>query len=474
MRRRTFLTISILALALGALRPCRAEFLYFANGGRLQATATIQGDTVLLETPWGQTTFLVQDFVKIAPGGCPEHEWEGRRSAARQKDSSARFAAAWWALENGLIPEAVASLRESRALDPSHPATARLASALDRLDRPVKDPDTGPLRRALGVSLQEARGTHVLLLHQHDDEDARRRLDLLERVVVAYHLLLAGQGIDVEVPDHRLVSVYLKSREDYLAFLNSQNAAAFRTTLGYFHPNFLAVIAYDARSPGESRAEAAVARDPAARDQRRRRLLTTLDALARDHGTAAHEMIHLLVAESRLEPRPGVFPHWLHEGFAAQFEVVRSGRWSGIGRAHDLRLTDFRSLPTAPAPSPTLANLIRDAGFGHGYRRDVYARSWALVYFLRKTRPVEFSAFLDLLRSPQPEDADHFTSAFLAAFGPDLDALETEWKSFMSRIQTPLDESAPSRLPARSVSQRITIDRIGEVAKMLKSRADGA
>ena len=30
------------------------------------------------------------------------------------------------------------------------------------------------------------------------------------------------------------------------------------------------------------------------------------------------------------------FPLWLHEGFAAPFEVVRGGRWAGFGHAHDL------------------------------------------------------------------------------------------------------------------------------------------
>ena len=59
-------------------------------------------------------------------------------------------------------------------------------------------------------------------------------------------------------------------------------------------------------------------------------------------GTLAHEMIHQLAADSGLLPRHDAFPYWLHEGFAAQFEVIRGGRWAGISRAHDLRLPDWR------------------------------------------------------------------------------------------------------------------------------------
>ena len=51
-----------------------------------------------------------------------------------------------------------------------------------------------------------------------------------------------------------------------------------------------------------------------------------------DLGTAAHEMIHQLAADSGLLPHHDAFPTWLHEGFAAQFEVIRGGRWAGIGR----------------------------------------------------------------------------------------------------------------------------------------------
>ena len=172
-----------------------------------------------------------------------------------------------------------------------------------------------------------------------------------------------------------------------------------------------------------------------------------LESRARTDGTAAHEMIHLLVTESGLASEPGAFPHWLHEGFAAQFEVVRGGRWAGVSRAHDLRLSDWRSTTTRADLEP----LIRDVGFGHGYRRDLYAKSWALVYFLRKSRPREFSSFLDLLRVPSPDrtpaDSYRFDWAFRSTFGTDLLTLEAEWHAFMAQVRAPIEENgSPERL----------------------------
>ncbi len=106
---------------------------------------------------------------------------------------------------------------------------------------------------ALGGEFTEARGPHVLLLHQHSDADASERVETLERVVLGYHLLLAAQGIEVSVPRQRLVSAWFATQKDYLAFLHTQGADAFATTRGYFHPTWNAVVAFDSRSTDEQR-----------------------------------------------------------------------------------------------------------------------------------------------------------------------------------------------------------------------------
>ena len=178
-------------------------------------------------------------------------------------------------------------------------------------------------------------------------------------------------------------------------------------------------------------------------------MLLDLDRRSVDLGTAAHEMIHQLASDSGLVPRHNVFPVWLHEGFAAQFEVIRGGRWAGISRAHDLRLPDWRRLQTPIR----LERLVRNAGFGRGYNRDLYAQAWALVYFLRTQHPQQFLTFIDLLRSPTPAPsespvsaaADRVFDAFQRAFGADMDKLEDEWHRFMKTAQTPLEQHSPGK-----------------------------
>lgn len=485
-------------------RTGRADLFYFAEGGAVQLRGETQGEKIILETPDGPLDFHHNDFRAIVPGHWPEDEWESRRASALANGAEARFAAAWWALENGLTPQAVAMVHEAHAVDPRHAPSARMVAALERLDKPLPDPDLGPIRRAMGGHPDESRSTHVLLLHQHGRADADERIDLLERVVTSYYLLLAAQGIELPAPRHRLATAWFARRRDYLAFLNSEKASAFRATQGYYHPTLEAVFTYDARSSDRQKTarEAIAARrremsrirgelDPLPpggrlrlqsgevtslgghqtearqrlerrlRDVDRQELLLEMERRSLDFGTAAHETVHQLVAASDLAPRHNDFPVWLHEGFAAQFEVLRGGRWAGIGRAHDHRLPDWRALQ----PPPRLVPLIRDIGFGQGYRRDSYAAAWALVYYLRKTHPQQFLTFIDLLRAPQsipaPRDARAF-SVFQSAFGENLTILEADWHRYMATLTTPLEAHAymtplsPRRFIQPSIQSRIS------------------
>jgi hypothetical protein len=476
------------SLAIGAL--VRAELIYFRQGGDAQIPATIAGNRVLVSMPDGQVELSSNNVRKLVPGFWPEAEWPERRRQAMARDFAARFAAAWWALENGLTKEAAAEIRELHRLGPQNAPSARLAATLDRLDQPCPDPDSTAFRKALGIDVRVARGPHVILFHQHSEAEARERIELLERVIAGFYLLFAAEGIELRPPDERLVSAWFADKKDFLAFLHAEKADAFATTRGYFHPTWGAVVAFDARSTDEDRsarsklaarreelrrfgeqldrapARARIrielggepvrtvsrseARDVIARIEGQitcETMLLDLDRRSIDLGTAAHEMIHQLAAESGLVPRHEAFPYWLHEGLAAQFEVIRGGRWSGISRAHDLRLVDWRRIQ-GPI---TLERLVRDAGFGRGYQRDLYAQAWALVYYLRTRHSREFLTFLDLLRGPDsgveelPATArgDRVSRAFQRAFGSDLDALEREWRAFMATVKTPLEQNQP-------------------------------
>lgn len=477
---------------LGFSAVVRADLIYFNKGSDAQLPARVEGNRVFVSMPDGDVELTRDNVRKIIPGFWPDAEWSARHRDALARGFEARFAAAWWALENGLTKEAADEVRALHRADPKHAPTARMAAVLERLDQPCPDPDFRAFQKVLGIEVSAARGPHVVLLHQHPQGEANERIAMLENVITGFYLLFAAEGIELATPRRRLVSAWFADKKDFLAFLHAEAADAFATTRGYFHPTWGAVVAFDARSTEEQRnprEKLAARRDElhrfgqqldAAPARARIRIelggepprtvgrtearaaiarlegqitcetmLLDLDRRSIDLGTAAHEMVHQLAVESGLVPRHDAFPHWLHEGLAAQFEVIRGGRWSGISRAHDLRLPDWRKIQEPIA----LERLVRDAGFGRGYQRDPYAHAWALVYYLRTRHSREFLTFLDLLRgpedggdpdSPPPGRGDRVFRAFERAFGSDVAALERDWRAFMATVKTPLEQNRPT------------------------------
>lgn len=475
------------------LRAGRSDLIYFRGGGQAQLAVVEEDGRMMVDQPEGRLELHPEDIIRRVPGHCPPEEWESRLRAAQASGIAARHEAVWWAIENGLTIEVAGELRALRTIDPDHAPTARMVAMLDKLERPCPDPEFAAFQSALGVEMKVARGPHVLLLHQHDNAEARERLEMLERVVMGFHLLFAAEGFELRVPRHRLVSAWFADQQDYLAFLHRQGADAFATTGGYFHPTWKAVVAWDARSGDRqraaramlaarrielrelaagldemptngrlrlklgnkpartvSRSEGRIWLDRLEREVANRTLLLDLEWRAFDQGLAAHEMVHQLSADSGLASRHDAFPYWLHEGLAAQFEVVRGGRWAGISRTNDFRLPDWQT----SHPSPRLEKLLRDTGFGHGYRRELYAQAWALVYYLRMRHPAEFVTFLDLLRNPddqgetgllpgQEARGERTVAAFRRAFGEDIEGIEHDWHAFMAGIRTPLERHAP-------------------------------
>ena len=432
-------------VVLVAATAARGDWLVFRAGGQAQLPATVRGDVVEVKTPDGPKSFARSDFAKIVPGQDPEAEWPALRDRALGEDAEAKFRAAWWALEHGLTPEAVAWLDASRTSLAGLPTGRRMLAMLDALRLPCPDTNLEPVLRALRPGrFKVLRGDHVVLLHQGDGPTARERLDVAERVVTTFCLTFAAQGFEPIAPTRRLVSVCFADRRDYVAFLARVEASAFAETQGFTHPTLGAVFAFDARGDADQqtrrRALANRIREGApASEVDRLSLLLKLDRRTIDLGILAHETVHQLAVATGIEPRPDAFPTWLHEGLAAQFEVVRGGRWAGVGRVNDLRLPDWHLI----RPAPRLAPLLRDEGLGKGYRRDLYAESWGLVFFLRKTHPREFQAYLDLLRAPETRaerenaggGARHVT-AFRSAFGPDLDGLESAWRLYLDGLKT--------------------------------------
>jgi hypothetical protein len=414
---------------LGLVAATTADELFFARGGRAELPTRVEGDRVRVEGPGGSYEFRREDFRALRPRPTIDQEWSVRLERARSGGAEGRFQGAWWALVHGLTPEAEALLREAHTLDPGHRPTDRLVALLDRLVARRVDPDLASLRALMPGPTAVERGRGVVLIEATTTprEVTVERLDLLDRGATTFLLLMTARGFTLDTPRHRLPILWFETVDDYRAFLRAEGASALGATTGYYHPTRRLVAVCDPKTTPIDRRR---------RDDDRRRLLGELEARSVRIGTAMHELVHLLVAETGLEPAAGAFPLWLHEGLAMQFEATVGGRWAGLGRVNAIRLGHWRGL----AERPRLAPLVRDVGFEPGYATDRYAAAWAIVFYLQSERPREFVAFLDLLRAPGcgPEGrSERFEACFREAFGDDLGAIERSWRRFMAGLEEP-------------------------------------
>ncbi len=441
--------------------PVVADVLSFVHGGQVECPVVDHPQTVDLILPWGHFSFPRGAFRRVILAESLSSTWRQREAKAEQSGTaSARFEAAWWALEQGLTAEAILMFRVANATPGAskHAPLVRVGRLLDHLDACLPTREEHVVDSLLaGSGWSRLEGRHVVLIHQGGSADAAERLSVLDRVVETYYLSLAAQGLELPLPENKLVSIWFARQADYISTLRRIDAAPFANTQGFYHPGFKVVFAFDTRSIPDQ----AVPR----RDLQERRLnscqstdqwveidrqMLLLDIRWRgiDLGIAAHETVHQLVAASRLAAHADDWPNWLHEGFSAQFEVVRNGRWAGIGHSNDNRLPDWRSIQHAPQ----LAPLLRDIGLSHGYNRDRYAEAWSLVYFLRKTRPTEFVTFLQLLQAPHfPGPNQTSQAAFESAFDANIMSLQIDWRRFMNQLTLPIDGTY-NRQPVRNVS----------------------
>jgi hypothetical protein len=146
-----------------------------------------------------------------------------------------------------------------------------------------------------------------------------------------------------------------------------------------------------------------------------------------------HETVHQLSYSSGLL-RPGVlYPIWVSEGLATNFEsgISSSGEFRSEYRPRTGRLADAfqrgRLLPLKEFIS--LVRFRPDEGYD---LRDVYAQADGLFRFLLMRRPEQLRNYLASLSQLEPgsRSSDELHTEFVQSFGS-IEKAETDWTNFV-------------------------------------------
>lgn len=252
---------------------------------------------------------------------------------------------------------------------------------------------------------------------------------LFERLHDAFQTYWKAAGLELHEPEFPLPAIVLKDHAQFAEFATKHDRPDAALSPGYFSEPTNRILLFDlTASPNSAPAQTSA--------DIQRKIATSPFNVA----TMIHEATHQLAFNSGLQTRYADNPRWLSEGLAMFFEVPdlnsRSG-WKTIGKVNAPRLKDFRETLRTPRESLPLADLIRsDTSFLNADQsRAAYAESWALTYFLLKTRRDDAVTYLkSIQRKPRliADSPDDRLREFQTTFG-ELGTLERDWKKWIGR-----------------------------------------
>jgi hypothetical protein len=157
--------------------------------------------------------------------------------------------------------------------------------------------------------------------------------------------------------------------------------------------------------------------------------------------TIVHEAVHQLAFNSGLQTRLADNPLWLSEGIAMFFESPDgndSKGWGTIGKVNQHNLRLFAQNFHKRSPDSLLSLITDDDRLRKSTTAAAaYPESWALTYFLMRTKSKEFTSYLQELSELPPleevEDRKRIET-FKKHFGDDLDQLDAAFLAYIRSL----------------------------------------
>lgn len=247
-------------------------------------------------------------------------------------------------------------------------------------DQPVdpisEDEMAARMRDELPAGFTVYRTNHYLIIHNTTPRYAKQVGTLFEQLYKSFYAYWKNQRWVLPEPRFPLVALVLADQNDFLKHAGAEVGSTAENVIGYYHLSSNRMTTY--RVPNAERNVA----------------------------TIIHEATHQLAYNCGVQTRFADNPMWLSEGMAMFFESPDFSSpkwWQGIGRVNYVNLQRWRDyLPRRPANS-LISLLSDDTRFRDvSTAEDAYGESWALTYYLMKTRRKEYVAYLKRLSEGKP------------------------------------------------------------------------
>jgi hypothetical protein len=312
---------------------------------------------------------------------------------------------------------------------------------------------------------------HYSILYNGEKEIAIERGHLLEKLQRHYFLFLQHVGIEYHPLERKLVVLVFDHQDEFLRYAQADGFAIGEGdhvyVEGYYNPatNRAAFFnqerggAYQRTKEAMIRLAESLERIPGGKDtpvkitgpdgprwttkgeaarelvKMKEELIATFER--ENRVVTQHEGAHQLAFNAGLQRRGAAYPFWVSEGLACTFESPGTQKGFGAFRVNSERLERYRDAQERGTVKG-LRGLVTMPPESRENVLDLYAESWALFFFLAKTRPKELSAYLKDLAARERMgefDGDAEWALFARHFDPQGDKLENEWQLFLRRLK---------------------------------------
>jgi hypothetical protein len=304
--------------------------------------------------------------------------------------------------------------------------------------RPMNQTEMGEhLLKQLPKGFAIVTSKNYVIAYNTTEAYAKWNASLYERLFKAFYVYWKRLGSDLESPEFPLVTIIFDTQAAYLKYARKDGVANAENMIGYYNLLTNRIATYDLTGiegmipPGKrvytSDLVNAILSQPSAE---------------RSVATIVHEAVHQLAYNSQLQRRLADNPLSISEGLAMFFEapdLKNPSGWGGIGKVSGHNLAIFRHA-LASNQGISLSHLIQEDSAFHDPKTVsvAYGESWALSYFLMKTKGKELAAYLKEMntRPPlEPSDSKRRLSDFERFFGGDIEKIEKDFVKYMSRVQ---------------------------------------
>ena len=278
---------------------------------------------------------------------------------------------------------------------------------------------------------------HFVIMYNTNDVYAQWVGEMYEGLYRKFHNFWKSKKVELEEPRFPLVAIVFNTKEAYLAYSEREIGETAKALIGYYNMQTNRMVSFDLTgvaglAAGNNRFSSTQLISQAFAQPGAERTLAT----------NVHEAVHQLSFNTGLQVRLADNPLWFSEGMAMFFETpdtnsARGGATIGKINYHNLRLF-ANYLPKRPADS--LTTLITDDSRlqNPSTAIDAYSESWALTYFLLKTKSKQYVAYLEDLRKLEPHvktPARERVALFKQHFGDDLSKLDADFIGFTRKLR---------------------------------------